>query len=120
MGKSCLRFKCFEDIPLNLIGQLFKRMSVSVAYGVESANSATIKHMVIAGMGLGLLPETAVAGELRRGQLVRLEVPTLIMSQEIMLYFRKNRTMSATRAQFMQFLQDYYAPKPTRKPGPRS
>ena len=28
MGKSCIRFKKFDDIPYNLIGDLMKKMSV--------------------------------------------------------------------------------------------
>lgn len=29
MGKSCIRFKKFEEIPFNLIGELMKKMSVN-------------------------------------------------------------------------------------------
>ena len=39
MGKSCLRFKKLEDLPLDLIGTLFRR--VSVATYIERYEAAT-------------------------------------------------------------------------------
>jgi LysR family transcriptional regulator, low CO2-responsive transcriptional regulator len=94
-----------------MIDALFKRMSITVRYVVESTNAATIKHMVMAGMGLGFLPEMAVASEIRRGQLVRLDVPPLMMSQDVTLYLRKNRTLPRAAVGFVEFLQDYFKPK---------
>lgn len=87
---------------------LFKRMGLSVDYSSESSDAVTIKQMVLSGMGIAFLPETAVAGELRRGQLVRLDVPPLVLHQDVTLYTRKNRTLSRTAAEFVQFLQDYF------------
>jgi DNA-binding transcriptional LysR family regulator len=94
----------------SMIDALFRRMSIGVEYVSESTNSATIKQMVMAGMGLAFLPEIAVAGELRRGQLVRLDVPPLVMHQDVTLYTRKNRSLSRTATEFVQFLQDYFDP----------
>ncbi len=94
-----------------MIDALFKRMAVTVHYAVESTNAATIKHMVMAGMGLGFLPEAAVAAEIRRGQLVRLEIPSLVMSQDVTLYLRKNRTLPRAAVGFVEFLSEYFKPK---------
>jgi DNA-binding transcriptional LysR family regulator len=94
-----------------MIDALFKRMAITVQYAVESANAATIKHMVLAGMGLAFLPESVVAAEIRRGQLVRLDVPPLIMSQDVTLYTRKNRTLPRAALGFVEFLNEYFAPK---------
>ena len=94
-----------------MIDALFKRMAISVRYVVESTNAATIKHMVMAGMGLGFLPEMAVASEIRRGQLIRLDVPPLMMSQDVTLYLRKNRTLSRAAVGFVEFVQEYFKPK---------
>ena len=94
-----------------MIDALFKRMAISVRYVVESTNAATIKHMVMAGMGLGFLPEMAVASEIRRGQLVRLDVPPLMMSQDVTLYLRKNRTLPRAAVGFVEFVQEYFKPK---------
>lgn len=100
-----------------MIDALFKRMSITVHYAVESANAATIKHMVMAGMGLAFLPETVVAAEIRRGQLVRLEVPPLVMSQDVTLYLRKNRTLPRAAVGFVDFLKEYFAPKKRGREG---
>jgi hypothetical protein len=81
----------------SMIDALFKRMSLNIEYAIESSNSATIKQMVLAGMGLAFLPEIAVSAELRRGQLVRLDVPPLMLHQDVTLYTRKNRTPRARR-----------------------
>ncbi len=94
-----------------MIDASFKRLSVAIEYVIESTNTATIKHMVLAGMGLGILPETAVGGEIRRGQLVRIELPALTMGQEIMLYYKSKRSLSPTRERFMTFMQEYFDTK---------
>jgi DNA-binding transcriptional LysR family regulator len=83
-------------------------MSINVEYAIESSNSATIKQMVLAGMGIAFLPEIAVSAELRRGLLVRLDVPPLMMHQDVTLYTRKNRTLTRTANEFVQFLTDYF------------
>ncbi|MDH3198133.1 MAG: substrate-binding domain-containing protein, partial [Candidatus Krumholzibacteria bacterium] len=98
-----------------VIDGLFKRLGLSIEYAMESSNAATLKHMVMAGMGLGILPDFAIAAELRRGQLSRLDLPTVTLSREVMLYLRKNRTLSPTRAEFVTFLQDYFSPKRRRQ-----
>jgi DNA-binding transcriptional LysR family regulator len=99
----------------SMIDALFKRMSVSVQYSIASDNSATIKHMVMAGMGLAFLPDIAVASEIRRGQLTRIDVPPMMMSRDIVLYHKANRTLSATRKEFIDFFKDYFAPKTKRR-----
>jgi DNA-binding transcriptional LysR family regulator len=99
----------------SMIDALFKRMSVSVEYSIESDNSATIKHMVMAGMGLAFLPDVAVAPEIRRGQLVRIDAPPLLMSRDVVVYHKTNRTLSAARKEFLAFLQEYYAPRHRRR-----
>jgi DNA-binding transcriptional LysR family regulator len=92
----------------SMIDALFKRMSLTIEYTIESSNSATIKQMVLAGMGIALLPEIAVAAELRRGQLVRLDVPLLMMNQDVTLYVRRNRTLSRSASEFVQFVTDHF------------
>ena len=98
-----------------MIDSLFKRMSMSVEYSIESANPSTIKHMVLAGMGLAILPDVSVSGELRRGQLKRIDVPMLMMSRDIVLYYKSNRVLSATRLEFVNFIQEYFSPSKHRR-----
>ena len=71
-----------------------------------SSNVATVKHMALAGLGLAILPETAVGAEIRRGQLARLDIPTLYMVQEITAYHKSNRPLTPTRAQFLEKLKE--------------
>jgi DNA-binding transcriptional LysR family regulator len=124
-GRSTVSPRDLESYPFvgyeegmqtrSMIDSLFKRMAISVEYSIESSNSATIKHMVMAGMGLGFLPDVAVAPELRRGQLVRIDIPALMMTRDIVLYYRSKRTMSSTREEFVRFLVDYFKPKSRRR-----
>lgn len=95
----------------SMIDALFRRMSLQIEYSVESSNAATIKQMVIAGMGLAFLPETAVAADIRRGVLARLDVPPLVVSQDVTLYLRKNRTLPRAAAGFVDFLKEYFDPR---------
>ena len=89
-----------------MMDTLFKRMALDVGYMMETSNTATIKHMVLAGLGLAILPETVVGQEIRDERLVRLEVPTLVMAQEITIYFKKGRMVSPTKKDFIDFLQE--------------
>jgi DNA-binding transcriptional LysR family regulator len=90
---------------------LFRRMSLAIEYAMESSNVATLKHMVMAGVGLGLLPETAVGEEIRRGQLVRLQIPSLYLAQEITIYYKTNRTLNPARTEFLKRARAHFAPK---------
>ena len=71
--------------------------------------------MVLAGMGLAILPDVSVSGELRRGQLKRIDVPMLMMSRDIVLYYKSNRVLSATRLEFVNFIQEYFSPSKHRR-----
>jgi DNA-binding transcriptional LysR family regulator len=92
----------------SMIDALFRRMSLQIEYSVESSNAATIKQMVMSGMGIAFLPETAVAADIRRGALARLDVPPLVMNQDVTLYLRKNRTLPRAAAMFVDFLKHYF------------
>jgi DNA-binding transcriptional LysR family regulator len=89
-----------------MMDSFFRRVSLSIEYTHESANVATVKHMVMAGLGLSMLPETAVGDEIRRGHLAKIEVQGLYMVQKITLYTKTNRTLTPTRREFLKFLQE--------------
>ncbi len=88
-----------------MMDSFFRRLSLSIEYTLESANVSTVKHMVMAGLGLSMLPETAVGNEIRRGHLAKIEVQGFYMVQKITLYTKTNRTLTPTRREFLKFLQ---------------
>jgi DNA-binding transcriptional LysR family regulator len=94
-----------------ILDTLFRRMSLRVEFAMESSNVATIKHMVLAGLGIALLPETAVGEEIRRGLLARLDVPSLYVEQEITVYHKTNRALTPARAEFRRQLKEHFSPK---------
>lgn len=75
----------FMDMPMILTGQgccyrnLFERelraAAVSPRVVLETSSIQVIKQMILSGVGLGLLPESAVCGELKQGSLVKLNYP---------------------------------------------
>lgn len=94
----------------SMIDTLFRRMSIRVEYVMESSNTATIKHMVLAGLGLGVLPEIAVGPEIRSGELVRLHVPSLYLEQEMTIYHKTNRALSPARTEFLKLVREHFSP----------
>lgn len=88
-----------------MMDAFFRRMSLSIEYALESSNVATIKHMVLAGLGLSVLPEMAVGEEIREGRLVRVDVQGFFMAQKMMIYYKTNRTLTPTRKEFLNFMQ---------------
>jgi DNA-binding transcriptional LysR family regulator len=98
-----------------MMDALFRRMSLSIDYAMASSNVGTVKHMALAGLGLAILPETAVGAEIRQGRLVRLNVPTLYMAQEITLYYKANRPLTPTRAEFRRVIGEQLGGKRSLK-----
>jgi DNA-binding transcriptional LysR family regulator len=88
-----------------MMDAFFRRMSLSIEYTLESSNVATIKHMVLAGLGLSVLPEMAVGEEIRGGRLARVDVQGFYMAQKMMIYYKTNRTLTPTRKEFLGFMQ---------------
>jgi DNA-binding transcriptional LysR family regulator len=88
-----------------MMDALFKRMGLRIEYALESSNVATIKHMVMAGLGISILPEPAVTTEIHQRTLMRLPIPSLFLAQEITLYHKTNRTLTPTKREFLKFIQ---------------
>lgn len=98
-----------------MMDTLFKRMSLDIEYTIESSNVATIKRMTMAGLGLAILPDVAVGFEIRQGLLVRITLPSLVMAQELTLYTKANRVLSATGRAFVDFIYERFNPQRTSR-----
>jgi DNA-binding transcriptional LysR family regulator len=91
-----------------MMDAFFRRLSLSVEYALESSSVATIKHMVMAGLGVSVLPEDAVGNEIRQGLLARVDIQGLYLVQKVTLYHKTNRTLTPTRREFLEFMQREY------------
>jgi DNA-binding transcriptional LysR family regulator len=97
----------YEGLEIRaLMDALFRRMALSIHYAMESSNVAAVKHMAMAGLGLAILPESAIGEEIRRGLLVRLDVPAIYVVEEITLYHKSSRPITPTRRRFLDVLRD--------------
>lgn len=99
-------FVAFErDIPTRkTIDQILKRHKVAVNYAMEFDNIETIKRSVEVGVGLSILPETAVASEVRSGLLVALEFSEGTFTRAIGIIHRKGKVFSVAAREFIVLL----------------
>ncbi len=99
-------FVAFErDIPTRkTIDQILKQHKVAVNYAMEFDNIETIKRSVEVGVGLSILPETAVASEVRSGLLVALEFSEGTFTRAIGIIHRKGKVFSVAAREFIALL----------------
>jgi len=99
-------FVAFErDIPTRkTIDRILKQHKVTVNYGMEFDNIETIKRSVEAGVGLSILPETAVVNEVRNGLLRSLEFSEGTFTRTIGIIHRKGKIFSSAAREFVSLL----------------
>jgi LysR family transcriptional regulator, transcriptional activator of the cysJI operon len=99
-------FIAFErDIPTRkTIDRLLKQHKVAVNYVMEFDNIETIKRSVEAGIGLSILPETAVAREIENGLLRALDFSEGTFTRSIGIIHRKGKVLSAAAREFVKML----------------
>jgi len=99
-------FVAFErDIPTRkTIDQILKRHKIAVNYAMEFDNIETIKRSVEVGVGLSILPETAVVNEVRSGLLVSLEFSEGTFTRAIGIIHRKGKVFSVAAREFINLL----------------
>lgn len=99
-------FIAFErDIPTRkTIDRLLKQHKVAVNYVMEFDNIETIKRSVEAGIGLSILPETAVAKEVENGLLRALDFSEGVFTRPVGIIHRKGKVFSAAASEFVQML----------------
>jgi DNA-binding transcriptional LysR family regulator len=101
-----LPFVAFErDIPTRkAIDQLFKEHGVAVNYVMEFDNIETIKRSVEAGIGVSILPQTAVANEVHSRLLVALNFAEGPFTRLVGIIHRKGKVFSPAAREFVGLL----------------
>ena len=99
-------FIAFErDIPTRkTIDRILKQRNVEVNRVMEFDNIETIKRSIEVGIGVSILPETAVANEVRNKQLVALDFTEGVFTRSIGIIHRKGKVFSAAASEFVKTL----------------
>ncbi len=99
-------FVAFErDIPTRkTIDSILKQHKVAVNYAMEFDNIETIKRSVEVGVGLSILPETAVVNEVRSHLLAALEFSEGTFTRAIGIIHRKGKVFSSAAREFVNLL----------------
>ncbi|MBI1760096.1 MAG: LysR family transcriptional regulator [Acidobacteria bacterium] len=99
-------FIAFErDIPTRkTIDRIFKTHKVGVNTVMEFDNIETIKRSVEVGIGLSILPETAVVNEVKSGLLTKLDFSEGTFTRAVGIIHRRGRVFSAAARAFVQML----------------
>lgn len=99
-------FVGFErDIPTRrAIDRLLRKHRVRVSYVMEFDNIETIKRSVEAGIGISILPETAVANEVRGKLLVTNQFVEGDFRRPIGIIHRKGKVLNPAAVKLIQFL----------------
>jgi len=99
-------FIAFErDIPTRkAIDHLLKQHGVAVNYVMEFDNIETIKRSVEVGIGLSILPDTAVAHEVRNRLLVALNFTEGTFTRAVGIIHRRQKVFSPAARAFVDML----------------
>jgi DNA-binding transcriptional LysR family regulator len=99
-------FIAFErDIPTRkTIARILKQHGVAVNYVMEFDNIETIKRSVEVGIGVSILPETAVANEVKNKLLVALDFTEGVFTRRIGIIHRKGKVFGEAARKFIQLL----------------
>lgn len=101
-------FVLFErDTPTRkATDRILKDHGVEVKKIAEFDNIETIKRAVQVGFGLAILPQPAVADELRNGQLAVIKLAEKEWTRPVGVIYRTDRNLSLAAKKFVQLLED--------------
>lgn len=86
--------------------QALQRADVRPSAELEFNSVEAIKQCIIAGMGIAILPEVAVAREVAAGEMAALNWVDGILSVEMQLVWHKDKWMSPAMREFVQMAQE--------------
>jgi LysR family transcriptional regulator, transcriptional activator of the cysJI operon len=102
-GEAFIAFE--RDIPTRkIIDRILKRHGVAPDYVMEFDNIETIKRYVEAGIGLSILPASAVAHEVRAGTLAALNFAEGTFTRAVGIIHRKGKVFSPAAREFIALL----------------
>lgn len=84
--------------------RLLKDNAVALQVGFELGNVETIKHCVMSGLGLALLPRITVASELEMGKLKQLPLTHAQLTMDLQLLLHPKKWMSQPLQAFIHML----------------
>jgi len=91
------------------VESLFSRAGLQIRYGPELNNNEVIKSMVVAGVGIALLPSRAVGDDIRTGRLRAVALLGVEMSRPIRVIVRKSQVLTASADVFRSLLLSFCA-----------
>jgi DNA-binding transcriptional LysR family regulator len=99
-------FVAFErDIPTRkTIDRILKQHKVVVNYVMEFDNIETIKRSVEVGVGLSILPETAIANEVKNRLMAALDFSEGTFTRPLGIIHRKGKVFSPAAGEFVRML----------------
>lgn len=87
--------------------ETFAKCKVPLNMDVELPSIEAIKKFVSAGNGVALLPMITVAEEVKRGDLIRVEVPELRFERKLRIIYRKNVALSHAARAFLTMVESF-------------
>ncbi|MBZ5705493.1 MAG: LysR family transcriptional regulator [Acidobacteriia bacterium] len=87
--------------------ETFQRRRVPLHMPVELPTTEAIKKFVSAGNGVALIPRICVESEIRRGELVEIQVPELTFERRLRLVYRAHSSLSHAARAFLKVCQSH-------------
>lgn len=103
-GQDFVHFE--RDTPTRkAIDRLFRAKGIEVNKVAEFDNIETIKSAVEVGFGVAILPQTAVADEIRSGRAAVVELSEKEWIRPVGVIYRSDKTLSLAAKKFVQLLE---------------
>jgi DNA-binding transcriptional LysR family regulator len=89
------------------IEDLFSRSGLQIRYGPELNNNEVIKSLVVAGVGIGILPTRVVGQDIQSGRLKALSLAGVDLSRPIRVVVRRSQNLTITAEVFRSLLLSF-------------
>ncbi|MEX0781856.1 MAG: LysR family transcriptional regulator [Dehalococcoidia bacterium] len=96
-----------------LVYSLFLRHGVAPESVLELDSMEALKHMVEAGLGIAILPAVSIVDEMKRGELVKIDIQNMEQpaQREVGVHVLRNRTLAPPVRDFLKMLTAEYGVK---------